>query len=175
VNEDTEDAVNEDTEDAVNEDTEDAVNEDTEDAVNEDDEETQLNIAEIFVPSSDEEDVPIVQTLRAAVCPPHKHIPKDERAVGQPVAKQFEAGLFVGKVERIEKKRGRCLYNITYDEDGDGEDMDENEYEDACMVSIHKDTKLRRKLSTKRRYRLRNDMQQHGRKCVQQFRQRGDK
>ncbi len=74
-----------------------------------------------------------MRTLRAEVCPPHKHIPKDERAVGQPVAKQFEAGMFVGKVERIENKRERCLYNIMY-EDGDGEDMDENEYEDAWFL-----------------------------------------
>jgi hypothetical protein len=83
--------------------------EDTEDIVNEDDEETQLNIAETYVPSSDEDDVPIVETLRAEVCPPHKHIPKDERAVGQPVAKQFEAGLFVGKVERVRRKKNRTV------------------------------------------------------------------
>jgi hypothetical protein len=68
---------------------------------------TQLKIAETFVPSSDEDDIPIVQTMRAEVCPPHKHIPKSERAVGQPVAKQFESGLFVGKED------GACTISYT--------------------------------------------------------------
>jgi hypothetical protein len=45
-----------------------------------------------------------VQTLRAEVCPPHKSIPKDDRALGQKVAKNFEAGLFQGQVASIEKK-----------------------------------------------------------------------
>jgi hypothetical protein len=106
-----------------------------EDGGNDDEEETQVNIAEIYVPSSDEDDVPIVQTLRAEVCPPHKSIPKDDRAVGQKVAKNFDAGLFQGKVTSIEKKRGRCLYHIIY-EDGDCEDMDEIEYEDAWFLFI---------------------------------------
>jgi hypothetical protein len=82
--------------------------------------------------------VPIVQTIRAQVCPPHKRIPKDKNAVGQIVCKRFEAGLFQGKVASIDKRRRRCLYHIIY-EDGDSEDMDEMEYEDAWF--IHKDTK----------------------------------
>ncbi len=119
----------------VLQDTVEAENEDTEKAVNEDDEETQLNIAEIYVPSSDEDNVPIVQTIRAQVCPPHKRIPKDKYAVGQLVAKRFDAGLFQGKVASIDKRRGRCLYHIIY-EDGDSEDMDEMEYEDAWFLYI---------------------------------------
>jgi hypothetical protein len=55
--------------------------------------------------------------------------------VGQTVAKQFQTGLFIGKVERIEKKRGRCLYFIVY-EDGDCEDLDEVEYEDAWFFFV---------------------------------------
>jgi hypothetical protein len=65
---------------------------------NDDEEETQLNIAEIYVPSSDEDDVLI-------------YVPKDDRALGQKVAKNFDAGLFQGKVTSIEKKRGRSLYH----------------------------------------------------------------
>jgi hypothetical protein len=72
----------------------DRIFEDTEEALQEDEEETQLQIGEIYVPSEDEDNVPIVQTLRADVCPPHKLIPKGERAVGQTVAKQFQTGLF---------------------------------------------------------------------------------
>jgi hypothetical protein len=78
---------------------------DTEDVLNEDEEETQLNKAEIYVPSSGEDDVLIVQTLRGEVCPPHKSIPKDDRAVAQKVAKNFEAGLFRGQVASIEEKK----------------------------------------------------------------------
>jgi hypothetical protein len=36
---------------------------------------------------------------------------------------------------RREKKRGRCLNHIIY-EDGDSEDMDEMEYEDAWFLYI---------------------------------------
>ena len=120
----------------------DVVNEDEEDtqlniaeiyAPSSGEEETQLNIAEIYLPSSEEDDVPIVQTLRAVVTPLPNRIPKDEQAVGQIVAKNFEAGLFQGQVASIVKRRGRCLYHIKY-EDGDSEDMDELEYEDALFL-----------------------------------------
>jgi len=108
---------------------------DIEEGGKDDEEETQLQIAEIYVPSTDEDDVPIVQTLRAEVCPPHKIIPKDDRALGQKVAKNFDAGLFEGTVTNIEKRRGRSLYHVIYD-DGDCEDMDEIEYEDAWFLFI---------------------------------------
>ncbi len=73
----------------------DRIFEDAEEALQEDDEETQLKIGEIYVPSEDEDNVSIVQTLRADVFPPHKLIPKGERAVGQTVAKQFQTDGFI--------------------------------------------------------------------------------
>ena len=46
------------------------------------------------------------------------------------VAKQFEAGLFIGEITAVNTKRGRSLYTVLY-EDGDGEDMNDREYKEA--------------------------------------------
>jgi hypothetical protein len=46
------------------------------------------------------------------------------------VAKQFEAGLFIGEITAVNTKRGRNLYTVLY-EDGDGEDMNDREYKEA--------------------------------------------
>jgi hypothetical protein len=64
-----------------------------------------------------------------------------ETEVGMKVAKQFEAGLFVGEVKAVTGKRGRCLYTILY-EDGDGEDMNDKEYKQARALFLKKDDKM---------------------------------
>jgi hypothetical protein len=46
------------------------------------------------------------------------------------VAKNFEAGLFIGEITAVSIKRGRNLYTVLY-EDGDGEDMNDREYKEA--------------------------------------------
>ncbi len=54
------------------------------------------------------------------------------------VAKQFEAGLFIGKITAVNIKRGKKLYTVLY-EDGDGEDMNDREYKEAR--SLYEQTK----------------------------------
>ncbi len=54
------------------------------------------------------------------------------------VAKQFEAGLFIGEITAVNIKRGRNLYTVLY-EDGDGEDMNDRDYKEAR--SFYKQTK----------------------------------
>jgi hypothetical protein len=54
------------------------------------------------------------------------------------VAKQFEAGLFIGEVTAVNIKRGRNLYTVLY-EDGDGEDMNDREFKEAR--SLYEQTK----------------------------------
>ncbi len=53
--------------------------------------------------------------------------------IGRKVAKQFEDGVYKGEVISKTGKRGRCLYKILY-EDGDGEDLNEKEFKEACML-----------------------------------------
>jgi hypothetical protein len=63
------------------------------------------------------------------------------------VAKQFEAGLFIGEVTAVNIKRGRNLYTVLY-EDGDGEDMNDREYKEAR--ALYEETKgiSRKKVDT---------------------------
>jgi hypothetical protein len=60
-----------------------------------------------------------------------------ETVVDQKVAKQFEAGLFIGEITGVTSTRGRNLYSILY-EDGDGEDMHDRELKEAR--SLYKQT-----------------------------------
>jgi hypothetical protein len=64
-----------------------------------------------------------------------------ETEVGMKVAKQFEAGLFVGEVTAVTGKRGRCLYTILY-EDGDGKDMNDKDFKQARALFLKKDDKM---------------------------------
>jgi hypothetical protein len=53
-----------------------------------------------------------------------------ETFIGMKVAKQFEAGLFIGEITAVNSERGRCLYTVLY-EGGDGEDMNDREFKEA--------------------------------------------
>ena len=48
--------------------------------------------------------------------------------------KQFEAGIFCGQVVTAEKKRGRFLYHVVY-EDGDEDDLNDHEFEEGYELS----------------------------------------
>jgi hypothetical protein len=61
-------------------------------------------------------------------------VPSGEACVGKTIMKQFEAGIFCGQVVTAEKKRGRFLYHVVY-EDGDEEDLNDQEFEEGYELS----------------------------------------
>ncbi len=95
-------------------------------------------ITETELPDSDgeEDNIPFGQLMKK-----QKESVGVETEVGMKVAKQFEAGLFVGEVKAVTGKRGRCLYTILY-EDGDGEDLNDKEYKQARALFLKKDDKM---------------------------------
>jgi hypothetical protein len=82
------------------------------------------------------------------------------------VAKQFEAGLFIGEVTAVNIKRGRNLYTVLY-EDGGGEDMNDREYKEAR--ALYEDIKALVEKKLKVRQRLMRQKMSH---CTVEARQR---
>ncbi len=92
---------------------------------------------------SDEDDVPLSQIIaqeKLKITETVTEMTVGQDSIGRKVAKRFEAGVFIGEVISVAGQRGRHLYKILY-EDGDGEDMNEKEFLQACAMFRNKEDK----------------------------------